>query len=129
MAGKLPYWRFYTNDWFTGKIQFVDHLYKGIFMDLCAHIWNAKGSLEHDKFLHLRLKVDQQVFNKCLQVLKEYEIINEIDGFLSVKFLTKQLGKCAETSHQKSLAGKESARIRAEQSNKCSTLVQHLFPC
>jgi hypothetical protein len=109
---RLPFFKFDTDDWLTGKIQLVSQEYQGTFVNLLALLWRENGVLKNDRFLAKKLKVPSTYLEGCLTDLKELEIIIEKDGFLSVKFITLQLEKHLEYLKKCSEAGKKSAEIK-----------------
>lgn len=100
---KLPFFKFDTESWLTGKIQILPVDEIGIFINLAARIWKAGGSLKNDRFLPRLLGASRDQFDAAMQDFLELEIITETDGVLRIKFLDDQLAerrafinKCAE---------------------------------
>ena len=120
MPKKLPFFKFDTDDYLTGKIQLCDYTTQGVFVNICARIWRNNGTLINDTLLSRKLRLDQGVFNQCLTYLKELEIIQEKDGILSVKFISIQINKNAKFREKCSLNGKKSAAVRKVPSTKKS---------
>ncbi|MCP4101738.1 MAG: hypothetical protein GY750_09980, partial [Lentisphaerae bacterium] len=80
--------------------------------------WRENGKIKKDKFLHKKLKVASTTLERCLSDLKELDIVFENDGFLSTKFIERQLSNHAAFIKRCSQAGKKSAIIRKVPSTK-----------
>lgn len=87
----LPFFKCEPTGWLTGKIQLCTHQEKGIFWDLCNMVWMENGTLLESATLHRKLRVSKGTLSEALEVFYDLDIMQEDDGFLSVKFLTEQL--------------------------------------
>lgn len=99
----LPFFKFDSESWLTGKIQVLPVDEIGIFINLAARIWKAGGSLKNDRFLPRLLGASREQFDDAMKDFLELDIVAESDGLLRIKFLDDQLearrafiGKCAE---------------------------------
>jgi hypothetical protein len=45
MAGELPYFKFYPDEWFAGKIYRRGGSTQGLFINICAQYWKRKGNI------------------------------------------------------------------------------------
>ncbi len=91
MSKKLPFFKFDTDSWLTGKIQLLTAAEKGIFIDLIARIWHENGMLKNDGILHRLLRVEKATLSEALQAFFDLGIMTEKDGFLSIKFIDEQI--------------------------------------
>ena len=87
----LPYFKFDAESWLTGKIQLLPVEEIGIFVNLMARIWKAGGTLKNDRFLPRMLGTDKEQFATAITDFLDLEIIEEVDGYISIKFITEQL--------------------------------------
>jgi len=87
----LPYFKFNVLDWIKGKVQLLSNEEKGIFIELCARIWCESGKLKNDDILHRLIRVEKAKFLLALKAFCELGILEEKDGYLSVKFLETQI--------------------------------------
>jgi len=99
----LPFFKFDAESWLTGKVQSLPVDEIGIFINLAARIWKEGGALKNARFLPRLLGATREQFDAAMQDFLELEIIEEVDGFLRIKFLDDQLAerrafisKCAE---------------------------------
>lgn len=88
---KIPFFKFDTDAWLTGKIQLLTATEKGIFIDLISRIWKENGFLKNDEILHRLIRVEKVNLSDALQAFFDLGIMEEKDGFLSVKFVTEQI--------------------------------------
>lgn len=91
MSKPLPFFKFDTDSWLTGKIQLLTAAEKGIFIDLIARIWHENGQIKNDGILHRLLRVEKATLSDALQAFFDLGIMEEKDGFLSVKFIDNQI--------------------------------------
>ena len=87
----MPFFKFDGDEWLTGKIQLLTAEEKGIFIDLIARIWKEKGKLQNDEILHRLIRVEKATLSKALKAFFEIGIMEDKDGFLSVKFIDEQI--------------------------------------
>ena len=109
---RLPYFQFYVNDWLSGKLQFLPMECHGVFANLCAMIWKSENHLENDEeYISHMLRVDKQMFNKCLNLLKQKEIVYlDKDNLLRVEFLDEQWEAKTDISQKRSKAGRKGGK-------------------
>ena len=108
----LPFFKFTTAAWRTGKISFCTPEEKGIFASLLPLIWDAGGEYEIDKFTPRYLNTTEQVFSVVLQTLVESGLVIRNGNVLSVKFLTEQLEEYERLCKKRAAAGRKSGAAR-----------------
>lgn len=118
MAKHLPFFKFDAEKWLSieSTVQLLTDAEKGTFTDLLAMIWVNKGRLENTAILARKLKVDEGTFKVRLATFMDLELISEVDGFLSVKFLKGQLKERSEFLNKCSASGRKSSAKRGKQS-------------
>lgn len=114
----LSFFKFSPEQWLTGKIQLLSAVEKGIYIDLAARIWQAGGSLENSPVLHRVLRVEKGTLCEAFQAFFELGILNESEGFLSMKFITEQLAVINEYSKRQSEYGKTGGRPKGNPSTE-----------
>ncbi len=112
MSSKLPYFKFDADDWLTGKIQLLPMEQQGIYVSLLARIWRENGRIQNMPNLYLQFRVTQGTLRDALATLKELGILQENDGFLSVKFLTRQLDERAEYIERQREFGRQKGKTK-----------------
>ena len=110
MAKKLPFFKFDALEWIKGNVQILEPVEKGIFVELLARIWAENGELKNDNFLHRKLSIKKVELSNALQCFFELGIMQEKDGYLSVKFLKAQLLEHADYIEKRRLAGSKGGR-------------------
>jgi hypothetical protein len=103
MAKELPYFKFEPNEWENGNIQIFDRETKGLFIDLCSMYWSRTGDLPFKLAIQKLCGGNATALNS----LCDENIIEVIDGFIFIKFLSIQLNEFADLSKQNS----ENAKI------------------
>jgi uncharacterized protein YdaU (DUF1376 family) len=83
---------------------------KGVYIELVVRIWAENGALKNDQFLHRKINTQKQVFSDALAFFKELDIIQEENGFLSIKFIKHQLLEYDKFIEKKRLAGQQGGR-------------------
>ena len=106
----MPFFKFDGDEWLTGKIQLLTAEEKGIFIDLIARIWKEKGKLQNDEILHRLIRVEKATLSKALKAFFEIGIMEDKDGFLSVKFIDEQLSERDEFIAKQSEIGRLGGR-------------------
>lgn len=86
MAKDLPYFKFFCSEWSDGDITLEDMNVQGLFVNLCAYYW----SNECDVKLEKAKRKFRHAENSWFENLIESEIIQEINGNLTIKFLDEQ---------------------------------------
>ena len=84
---RLPFFKFDTDDWLTGKIQCCTAAEKGTFIDLCSMIWRENGQLKITPTLERQLRVAKGTLSDALGTFSELGIMECKDDILSVKFI------------------------------------------
>jgi hypothetical protein len=98
MAKELPYFKFEPNEWENGNIQMLSREDKGLFIDLCSMYWSRLGDVP------LKLAIQKLCGGNATALLSlcEEKIIDVIDDYIFIKFLSEQLGEFEEVSKRKS---------------------------
>jgi uncharacterized protein YdaU (DUF1376 family) len=111
---KLPFFKFDALAWLKGKVQLLSVTEKGIYIELIVRIWAENGALKNDQFLHRKISTQKQVLLDALTLLKELDIIQEENGFLSVKFIKHQLFEHEQFIEKKRIAGQQGGRPKKQ---------------
>ncbi len=117
----IPYFKFFTTDYLSGRIQHFDMTTQGIFLNICALLWKNKGELYYniDELSHI-LRVDKQLLSKCLNLLIEKDIIKKFaSGLLEVCFISEQLQERKILSVKRSVAGRKGGK---QLQSKCKAI-------
>jgi hypothetical protein len=103
MAKELPYFKFEPNQWENGNIQMLSREDKGLFIDLCSMYWSRLGDFP------LKLAIQKLCAGNAtaLNPLCDENIIQVIDGLISIEFLNEQLSEFENTSNQNSKNARE----------------------
>jgi len=109
---RLPFFKFDTSAWRTGKIRFMTPEEQGVFITLCCLIWDGNGEHEIDDFSHRHCNTGQPLFNQCVQALTTAGLLLNDDGVLSVEFISEQLCAYDEYREQQAEKGRKSAEAR-----------------
>ena len=113
---KAPFFKFSPSDWLAGIIQSVGYAERGIFIELCARIWNGGEVRSGDKLARL-LRIDREELDAALDELAALDIITiDEDGTIGVKFLAEQREEIDGVSE----AAREKANIRWKREAKAS---------
>jgi len=114
MAREIPWFKFSPEAWISGDIKHCSNDTRVFFLDLCCYLWKNKAIIKNDKKLVTRLTGDLELFNKCLEELVEWEIIDydTVDMSITVKFITKLYNEATVKSKKASAAGKASAKSK-----------------
>jgi len=110
----LPFFKFDAMDWIKGKVQLLTNEQKGIFIEVCARIWAENGRVKNDRFLARLISTENHVLLDALKCFFELGIIEENDGFLSVKFIKRQLSDAFEFAAKKRKAGRLGGRPKKQ---------------
>lgn len=110
MKKRLPYFQFEPNKWENGNIQMCSREVKGLFIDLCAIYWSRLGDLP-EKLVIQKLCGGNAT---ALKPLYDENVIDLIDGYISIDFLNEQLNYFKDISDQ----NKKNARIGWEKRRK-----------
>jgi hypothetical protein len=103
MAKGLPYFQFETSAWENGNIQMCTREEKGLFIDICSMYWSRLGDLPY-KLVLQKLCAGNAT---ALRSLCDSNIIVEIEGNLSIKFLDIQLEDRGAVSKKNSKIAKD----------------------
>ncbi|GAG53706.1 unnamed protein product [marine sediment metagenome] len=109
---RLPFFKFDTSAWRTGKIRFMTPEEQGVFITLCCLIWDGNGEYEIDDFSHRHCNTGQPLFNQHVQALTAVNLLVNHDGVLSVRFISEQLSSYDEYREKQAEKGRKSAEAR-----------------
>jgi len=115
MAERMDWFKFEPLEWIKGNVQLLDQSQKGIYIELIARIWAEKGQLKNDRFLAQKISTEKHVLSDALECFFDLKIMYEKDGFLSVKFIDKQIKAHAFIIEQKRAAGRLGGRPSKKQ--------------
>ena len=103
---ELPYFKFYTNEWITGDVTFLDYETQGLFINLCAYYWSkdANLTLTNAKRKFIDVKIDSFDF------LIESDIIKINEDNIVITFLDEQRGERGKLSSTNSKNGAKGGR-------------------
>ena len=110
MPKSMPFFKFDSDAWLTGKIQVLSAQEKGIFIDLLARIWKENGVLKNTEILHRLLRVPKATLSKAFEAFFQLGIMEEKDGFLRVKFIDEQLKQRREYIESQREIGRRGGR-------------------
>ena len=118
---ELPYFKFYTNEWITGDITFLDYETQGLFINLCAYYWSKDANLT---LTNARRKF-KDVKDESFDLLIETDIIKMNEDNIIIKFLDEQRGERGKLSTTNSLNGAKGGRPKkqTESENKPNALI------
>lgn len=108
MAKELPYFKFESAEWLTGRISFESFEMQGAFIHICSIYWQKLGAV---KSRDLELRIGKKLFTDLLE--KEYFFIDE--DFISIKFLDEQFTEREAVSKKRSQAGAKGGKANAKQ--------------
>jgi len=103
---ELPYFKFYTNEWITGDVTFLDYETQGLFINLCAYYWSkdANLTLTNAKRKFIDVKIDS------FDLLIESDIIKINEDNIVITFLDEQRGERGKLSSTNSKNGAKGGR-------------------
>jgi hypothetical protein len=107
---ELPYFKFYTNEWITGDITFLDYESQGLFINLCAYYWSKDATLT----LKNAKRKFSDVNENCFDQLIESDIIKINDDKIIIKFLDEQRGERGKLSVTNSKNGSKGGRPKKQ---------------
>lgn len=119
MNKKLDWFKFSATDWLSGSVQLLSDGEKGTFIDLIAMIWKEQGSVNVDKVLYRKLRIDNATACDRIDSYCELGILVMRDNKLSIKFLDNQIEDIQTTSKKNS----ENAKKRWDKKkNECDRM-------
>ena len=107
---ELPYFKFYTNEWITGDITFLDYEAQGLFINLCAYYWSKDATLT----LKNAKRKFSDVNENCFDQLIESDIIKINEDKIIIKFLDEQRGERGKLSETNSINGSKGGRPKKQ---------------
>jgi len=105
---ELPYFKFYSTEWMTGKIVFESLELQGLFINICALYWKNGGVLKISE-------IEQRYKKKTLIAKLTDRFFSVNDGFISISFLNEQLIERQEVSKKNSQNGSKGGRPSSEE--------------
>lgn len=109
---ELPYFQFTAKAWLSGNISLFDMVHQGVFINLCALIWDNGGEYEIEPLLHLRLRLPKDDLFQIIADLCDANLLEREGDILRVKFLTEQLQEYLQYLAEKQAAGRKGAAKR-----------------
>jgi hypothetical protein len=103
---ELPYFKFYTNEWITGDVTFLDYETQGLFINLCAYYWSKDANLTLTNAKRKFSDVKPDSFN----LLIESDIIKINEDNIIITFLDEQRGERGKLSTTNSKNGAKGGR-------------------
>ena len=102
MAKELPYFKFEPSEWQNGNIQMCSIESQIVFINLCCSYWQRLGELPYA----FALQKHCNGINNALLELCEHDVIESLDGNISIEFLNEQLKERFEKSKKASDSSK-----------------------
>ena len=111
---KLPYFKFMVCDWLSGDIQMCSMEAQGVFVNLCAKLWQKGGYLPDDDAQIARiLRIDEATFSKARAELEQCSIIaTNGNGTCYVEFILEQVGELTEQHKSRVAAGRKGGNAK-----------------
>ena len=113
MSRRLPYFKFYANEWLTGRISAAPLEAQAVFINLAAYSCKLGGPVPDTEYLPRFLRFDEGTFKVGTTYLLDNDILERetVDGnpVFVVKFVAEQLKEMEEFIKKCSIAGKKSA--------------------
>lgn len=103
MAKELPYFKFEPSEWLEGEIQVCSDDAIVCFINLCSGYWLKLGCISYAFALNKYCRKDTNI----IQELINENIITLNDGFISIKFLDKQLKEFKNVSEKRKNAAEK----------------------
>jgi len=111
---KLPWYKFNVMQFLGGDIQAATMEEQGIFVNICARLWDKNGYISSDiDILSQLLKVEKTVLISAIKTLEEeLKVLKRNKNSFFVGFILREL-KEAKAAHQKRVnAGRMGGKIR-----------------
>jgi len=112
-----PYFKFYTGEWITGRIQIQDLDTQGLFINICAHYWHHKGNITVfyiQKRFNNPIGFDLLIDSDIIRLSNEQNIYE--NKKLIIEFLDEQMADRGVKSVQNTINGKLGGRPKKTQS-------------
>ncbi len=118
----LPYFKFMVAEFLGGPIRYATLEAQGVFVNLCANLWDRSGVLKVES------PIVKELLSKCQanakQVLHDLSELDCIrvsdDGLLIIDFIMEQLAATEALSLKRSKAGRKGGKAKAKQKlSKC----------
>ena len=85
MSKRLPYFKFYVNQWLTGDITLEEYNVQGVFTNVCAFYWSKECDIELD-LLYKRFNKNKSE----IEILIKSNIIKVKNKKIRINFLDEQ---------------------------------------
>jgi len=83
MSKRLPYFKFYVNEWLTGDITLEDENVQGVFTNVCAFYWSKECDVEIDLFMKRfkknKTEIDTLIKSNIIKIKNKKIRINFLD--------------------------------------------------
>lgn len=101
-------------EYLGGDIQAANMEEQGIFINICARLWDKNGYISSDiDILSQLLKVEKVVLISAIKTLEQLEVLKRNENSFFVSFILKEL-KEAKTTHKKRVyAGRKGGQTKA----------------
>lgn len=93
MAKEIPYFKFYTGEWFTGDIVLEDYETQGLFINICAFYWSKDCELSTVMLLKKFKGYDKHLYQLIEASLIKTDGVNIFISFLDEQFDSKEVQK------------------------------------
>lgn len=107
MSKKLPYFKFYPDNWLTGTISYLPFEDQALFIELCCLVWKNGGFIVDDNMLKMRLSRYPNL-DKCLHNLVDCKLLikDRNTSHFAIAFMSEQLDNLSQISKKRSEAAK-----------------------
>ena len=110
---ELPWFKFNSDKWLAGNIQGYDMQTQGIFVNLCARIWQDGGEMQESDRLAFIMHLDKQTLANAIHLLLDGDMLVRTDsGCLSSKFILLQLADMRDISSKRAVAGRKGGKAK-----------------
>lgn len=111
MSKELPFFKFTSNEWLTGDINFEDYEIQGLFIAVCATYWSKDCSITLPK-LKQRLS---NAKDEQWQCLIDGGYIKVTKDNVSIAFLDEQIQELSEQRNKRVEAGRKGGQASVKQ--------------
>lgn len=108
MSKELPFFKFSPSEWLIGKISFQSLELQGAFIQFISVCWKNNGSITSDD-------IDFRITKDNLNKLIDLGFVINVEGNLSVKFLSEQITDFKEVIEKRTIAGAKGGQAKAKQ--------------
>ncbi len=106
MSKELPYFRFYPDEWFNGRISLENDTTQNLFLKISAWYWKKDCELSLD-MINKRFINGKAMLKQCLKILIDTNLIKLSDNeMISIDFLNEQYDILSEKRQKLVEAGR-----------------------